>query len=154
MHQVSSPTNRISAAMQHEDGVALDFALARNPHEVGLYAEPHAGIVQTTSGSEVRRLTGRTMKAKSMQCVCVVAKDVEHAAAPSPADQADRQRSLEQRNAKHARDMRPALTLVETRTAVDAPATARAIKLNAGGMQRSPTRLSHRGAIDSQIHDA
>ena len=90
-----------------------------------------------------------------MQCIRVVtAGDVEHAAVLSPADQADRQRSLEQRGAEHAGDMRPALTPVEAWTAIDAFATTWSVKLDASGVQRSPTRLSHRGAVDSQIHDA
>ena len=66
-------------------------------------------------------LTGRTIKAEAAQYIRVVtAGDVEHAAAPSPTDQADRQRLLDERSAKHARDMRPTLAPVETRTAIDA----------------------------------
>jgi len=122
---------------------SVRFAFKRDRYEVGFYAEPHAGIVQTTSGSEVRGPTHRTVKAKSMQCTRVLTGGgIEHAAALSSADQAGRQRSLAQRSAKHARDMRPALTPIEARTAIHALATARSIELNAGGVQHNLTRLS------------
>ena len=66
-----------------------------------------------------RRPTRRTIKAKPMQCIRVLtAGDVEHAAVLSSADQADRQRSLEQRGTEHAGDMRPALTPVQAWTAI------------------------------------
>jgi len=95
------------------------------------------------------------VKAEAVQYIrFVTAGDVEHAAALPPADQADRQRSLEQRRAKHARDMRPALTPVEARTAVDPFVAPRSVKLDTGGEQRDPTRLRHRGAVYSQIDDA
>jgi hypothetical protein len=69
--------------------------------------------VQTTSDSEVRRPVGRFVKAEAAQYMRFMAvRDVKNPAALAPADQANRQRSLEQRSAKHARDMRPALTLV------------------------------------------
>src|ERR1700722_8015532 len=69
---------------------SVRFAFKRDRYEVGFYAEPHAGIVQTTSGSEVRGPTHRTVKAKSMQCTRVLTGGgIEHAAALPPTDQAD-----------------------------------------------------------------